>query len=774
MDPVGGVRRSGWLSGVILLGFFALPSLWAAQFAGEPSRESVTLKGRVVEKAGGAPLDGVGVTLLSPKSSTVTGGRGEFVLPGVPEGLRQLIFEKDGYLPVILKVRVQAGGGELFVEAALEAFKKEITVTADQFSGAENIASSRQRLSGAEARRIPGIFEDVSRALQVIPGVASSGDFKNDLIVRGGSPAENLFMIDSIQVPSLSHFGSQNSSGGSIGLLDANLIRDIEFSSGGFPAYYGDKISSVTRVLLREGNRSGVSSRLNLSLFGASGEIEGPLFSSRGSWIFSLRKDYFSVIPSDLTLGLTVIPDFADGQLKLVYDLSPRLQLSAIGLASKDSLNIEEADVPPDQRMKINTGDELGVYGATLKALLGADGVAYFTLARTTDRYSYSRFSHGLERNTIRAEDRDVTVRADGEFYLFSKLQILTGLSVKALEAAHHVYYSGGYIVIDRMGFQFTKKNADAHLASDKEAFYVQASYPLTARLKATAGARGDYFRYIRGFSLGPRVGLSYAVLPGSEVRLSYGVYTQAPETFWLDSDPANRDLPFLRAEHVTLGLEHKLRPDLRAKVEVYAKTYRNYPVDKSNPYLTLADEGGSVIPTYFGSRLLGVGTGFARGVEVSLEKALSGRFSWLVDYSYSVVKYKALDGVLRPGDYDFRHIVNAVLSYRPTASFDVSLRWRFAGGQPYTPFDLRLSESKNTSYFDLTKINTLRYPPYHRLDLRLEKRFTFKKWALAVSLDLENVYNRRNIYYIFWEDGRQKNVYFLPIIPLVGLQAEF
>jgi hypothetical protein len=129
---------------------------------------------------------------------------------------------------------------------------------------------------------------------------------------------------------------------------------------------------------------------------------------------------------------------------------------------------------------------------------------------------------------------------------------------------------------------------------------------------------------------------------------------------------------------------------------------------------------------------------------------------------------------VLRPGDYDFRHIVNAVLSCRATASFDVSLRWRFAGGQPYTPFDLRLSESKNTSYFDLTKINTLRYPPYHRLDLRLEKRFTFKKWALDASLDLENVYNRRNIYYIFWEDGRQKNVYFLPIIPLVGFQAEF
>lgn len=354
-------------------------------------------------------------------------------------------------------------------------------------------------------------------------------------------------MIDSVQVPSLSHFDSQNSSGGSIGLLNSNLIRDIEFYSGGFPAYYGDKLSSVTRVLLREGSRSSVSARLNLSLFGVSGEVDGPLFSNNGSWTFSLRKDYFSAIPSDLTLGLTVIPDFADGQLKLVYDFSPRLQLSAIGLASKDSLNIEEADLPPDRRMKINIGDELGVYGATLKALLGPDGVAYFTLSGTSDRYSYSQFSHGLERNTIQADDRDITARADGEFFLFSKLQLLTGLAFKALEAGHHVYYSGGYIVIDRMGFQFTRKNADAHFASDKEAFYVQASYPLTLRLKTTVGVRGDYFRYIHDFSLSPRLGLSYAFLPQSEVRFSYGIYTQAPETFWLDSDPANRDLPFLR-----------------------------------------------------------------------------------------------------------------------------------------------------------------------------------------------------------------------------------
>ena len=137
-----------------------------------------------------------------------------------------------------------------------------------------------------------------------------------------------------------------------------------------------------------------------------------------------------------------------------------------------------------------------------------------------------------------------------------------------------------------------------------------------------------------------------------------------------------------------------------------------------------LANLSRSVIPTYYGSPLVSAGSGYARGFEVSVEKTLRDKWSWLIDYSYSVVKYKALDGVLRYGDFDLRHLLNAVASYRVSVTLDVSMKWRYAGGQPYTPFDLQLSELKDTSYFDLTRINTLRYPAYHRL----EKRFAFKK----------------------------------------------
>ena len=232
--------------------------------------------------------------------------------------------------------------------------------------------------------------------------MATSGDFKNDLIVRGGSPAENLFLLDSIVVPGLSHFGSQNSSGGFFGLLNANLVKDLDFYSGGFPAIYGDRLSSVTRVGLREGDRGRLSGRLNLSLFGATGTFEGPLPAGLGSWIASLRKDYFGVIPRNLTLGMTVVPDLADAQTKIVVDLSPRLQLSLVGLGAVDRITIEESGGDVASRMHMEIRDRLDVYGATLKSILGRFGVAYFTVSRTRSLYNYSEIRNGQENYGIR------------------------------------------------------------------------------------------------------------------------------------------------------------------------------------------------------------------------------------------------------------------------------------------------------------------------------------------------------------------------------------
>jgi len=172
----------------------------------------------------------------------------------------------------------------------------------------------------------------------------------------------------------------------------------------------------------------------------------------------------------------------------------------------------------------------------------------------------------------------------------------------------------------------------------------------LTQRLKATAGVRADRFDATGRTAVSPRFGLSYAFRDGTAVHVSYGIYNQAPETFWINCDPSNRSLSYLRTESAVLGFSSILRSNIRLTAEVFGKSYSYYPVDKANPYQTLANLGGSVIPTYFGSPLLSAGKGFARGIELAIQKLRRNRWSWSASYSYSTVKFQALDGVLRAG----------------------------------------------------------------------------------------------------------------------------
>jgi hypothetical protein len=743
-----------------------------AQF---PSSADFLLRGRITDRESRAPLAGARVSLIDTRFAAVAGEDGSYLLSAVPAGDYQCLIEKDGYLPLVTRVRAAGAAREIVISAALEVLRSEITVVAKEAERPETIASSRLSLTGMEVRKLPGTFEDVSRALQSVPGVASAGDFRNDLIVRGGSPAENLFMLEWIQLPGLSHFGSQNSSGGGyFGLLDSRLIKTIDFYSGGFPAAYGDKLSSITRVVLREGNRSRFSGSAYFSLLGLSGSAEGPLFGGKGSWLATVRKDYFFAVPKDMTMELTVMPELFDAQAKAVLDLSKRLQLSVLGLAGSDSIRIEESDEPPARRMTIDFKDHTYVGGATLKWLLGGSGVVYFSLSRTDSRNIYTEWNNSQERYTTRSDGKETGARADLEIFPLAGLQVMAGLSCRRVEAGDHIYFRGGYVMIDRMGFTYTKKNTDIGLDSNKWAAYLQTSYPLTPRLKATAGVRADRFDAVGKTAVSPRFGLSYELRTGMTVRASLGIYHQAPETFWINCDPSNRSLSYLRTENVSFGFTSVVRSDIRMTAEVFGKNYHNYPVDTYNPYQTLANLGGSVIPTYFGSPLVSKGKGFARGAELSVQKLRTGRWSWSASYSYSTVKFQALDGVLRPGDFDYRHLANALVSYRISPSWDVSVRWRLSGGQPYTPFDMKQSIQRDWTYYDLAKINTLRYPAYHRLDLRIDKSFVFKKWTLEAYLDIQNVYDRKNVYYKFWNDAAEHTVYYLPLIPFIGIQAGF
>lgn len=730
--------------------------------------------GKVLDRVTQQPLPKVRVSIIGTQFKAETDSQGQFRFEDVPVGSYQLLFDREGYRPrVVSNIVVSTGHvSQHVIEMDLAVIEEKITVTADYFSKEATSFTSTRNLTYEEVRRMPGASEDISRVIQSMPGVAVSSDMKNDIIVRGGSPSENLFIIDNIQIPNINHFGAQGASGGAVGLVNTDFIHDINFYSGGFPAAFGDKLSSALKIILREGNRDRFSGDINLNMAGFGGTFEGPLFSKKGSWMFSLRRSYLELL-SGLSLGLTAVPEYWDFQTKIVYDLSKRNQLSIVGVGGIDSMKIKNFDDPFVGYLGVENKQREYVLGINLKSLWGKNGYSILTLSKSLNKFFNDVSSREGRIYKDDSHEGEENLKFDLEYSLTPKTQVAAGLSFKRIETSNDIFIIGGY---DPFGLYQPPKDIQLKLKTFKAATYLQLSHKLSAHLRGTFGVRGDYFDYIHKFALSPRIGLSYQIFPRHSLNFSYGIYFQSPEYIWLVSHTENSSLNYLRAVHIAFGWEFLVREDTKLIVEVFNKEYKNYPVDVNNPFFTLANSGGYFGPSFFGGKLLSTGTGFARGIEFFIQKKLARKLYGLINYSYSVVKFKALDGVLRPGDFDYRHIFTSIIGYKPSDTWEFSFKWRYTGGRPYTPFDEELSKISGNGRIDLTRINALRFPPYHRLDLRFDRRFHFRRWNLVVYFNLQNAYNRGNIYGFIWDEVNEKTttIYQWRIMPVGGISIEF
>jgi len=739
-----------------------------------PQGKTGSIHGKVLDRVTQQPLPEAHISILGTKLETETDIQGRFHFKSVPVGIYQLLFERAGYRPrVVSNIVVSTGHvNQPVVEMDLAVIKEEIIVLADYFSKEATSITSTQNLNYEEIRRMPGASEDISRVIQSMPGVAVSSDMKNDIIVRGGSPSENLFMIDNIQIPNINHFGSQGASGGAIALVNTDFIHDVTFYSGGFPAAFGDKLSSVLKIVLREGNRDRFSGDVNLNIAGFGGTFEGPLFSKKGSWMFSLRRSYLELL-SGFSLGLTAVPEYWDGQMKIVYDLSERNQLSIVGVGGIDRIQIKNFDDPFVGYLRVDSRDREYVLGISLKSLWGKNGYSILTLSKSMSKFFNDVNDREGKIYKSDSSEEEFTLKFDFEYSLSQKTQFAAGISHKRIESGNDIFIKGGY---DPFGLYQPPKDINLKLDTSKTSTYLQLSHHFYPQLRATLGIRGDYFAYIDRFSLSPRLGLSYQISPRHSLNFSYGIYFQSPECIWLVSHSENSSLKYLRADHIIFGWEFLWREDIKLSIEVFNKEYKNYPVDVNNPFFTLANSGGYFGPSFFGGKLLSKGTGFARGIEFFIQKKLARKLYGLVNYSYSIVKFKALDSILRPGDFDYRHIFTSIIGYKPSDAWEFSFKWRYTAGRPYSPFDEGLSRVIGDGRLDLERINALRFPSYHRLDLRVDRRFHFKRWNLVIYFDLQNAYNRGNIYGFIWDKEGEKvtTIYQWRIMPIGGFSIEF
>ena len=345
-----------------------------------------SVHGSVIDAATQQPLPGAAIVVLDRGLDTVTGDRGRFVVAGVPVGLHRLQVVLAGYEPAILHDVVVRANRITTVAVALDeavGVREVVEVTPDYFSADEEEAVSTVSFSFEEIRRSPGAAGDVSRMLQMLPSIGIQADQRNDLIVRGGSPVENLTVVDNIEIPSINHFSTQGASGGGIGMLNTDLIADVSFSAGGFSAEHGDRLSSVMVVTQREGNRSEFDAEISASMVGAGVLLEGPLALGRGAWVLSARRSFLDLIAPAIGTG-GVVPQYSNVQGMATLDVGPTHRIRLLGLGGFDALHEDDRD----GEVIANTHQYVG--GANWRWLWSGDGYAETSLAYTRSAYRVS------------------------------------------------------------------------------------------------------------------------------------------------------------------------------------------------------------------------------------------------------------------------------------------------------------------------------------------------------------------------------------------------
>ena len=764
-----------------ILGLALMPAA-GAFFRAAAQEPQGRVTGRVVNATTQQPIQGAVVQLEGTTLGTMSDATGSFDLPVVPPGIYSLSARAVGFAPYVMSDVVVGSGKPLTVrvELAPQAIRLEaLEVGPSYFQPPIQAAVSTQELGAEDVRRAPGVQEDVVRAVALLPGVAVTAAGRNDLIVRGGAPYENLFVVDGIEVPNINHFGSQGSTGGPLSLINIDLVQDVAFSSGGLAAKWGGRTASFTNITLREG-ADVPSGELNLSATGFGAIVEGPL-GNNGSFLLSARRSYLDLLFK--AAGFSFVPAYWDFQLKTSNRIDDANRISFLGIGALNSVTFfnETADDRYDNSRILSPEQNQYFAGLTWEHLLER-GLLTVTLGRTYTRFrSLQQDSLVPPTDVLRgySTEGENSLRADLVLDPAPRLELDVGSVTKFASTLDYDVFLDGSLRLDQNGVP-RPLTADTSFTAFRTAAYAEARYWVTSAARVSVGLRGNYYGFLSdAFRLAPRVGLRLEPAATTAVTLSYARTYQAPSYIWLVGDPANADSlgPF-HADQVVVGIEHRLREDLKLQAETYYKVYGDYPARIFRPEAVLAPAGYEDATTDipFGLEPLdNAGTGRAYGVELFLQKRLSSVPVYgLASIAVSRSEFKAIDGITRAGAYDGRVIANVLAGWRINTGWEVSGKFRLATGLPTTPF---IESGPEAGRLDFTRYNAgPRLPTFHALDVRVDRRWSFRGWQLDVYVDVQNVYGHKNVSQYTWNPrtGEVEPNDSLGILPSIGVNVEF
>lgn len=732
------------------------------------------ITGRVLDAVTEQPLVGANVIIVGTTLGAAADAEGRFRIEGLTPGMYSLRTTVVGYAPAITSDVVVTAVKPAAVEIRLSEMLIDVStveVVAAPFQRMPEAPLSNFLQTNEEIRRLPGGFEDVVRAISILPGVAQAEPGRNDLVVRGGAPSENLYVVNNIELPTINHFGTQGIGGGPLSFINLDFVRGTSFSTGGFGVPFGDKLSSVLDIRLRDGrtDRFGGKATLSATQFGLN--LEGPP-TDDGSFIFSARRSYLDLFFK--AAGFAFVPEYWDFLLSGSQQLTRSDHLSYLGIVVWD--NVKLFNDTPDKRFensRILASDQRHyISGASWRHFLSR-GYTRLTLSRVETRYR-SRQNDSLLVPIFKniSRETEFSLRADALYQVWKGFELSGGVQVKRLSLNTNIDLNT-YIPNFQQSISL---RTSLFIPVTKSAAYLQVSQ-LIGGLRISLGGRWDAFSVLEHPNAwSARAALSYMISPKVSLNVSVGDYAQAPSLIWLVANPANRQLRHIRARQFVGGTDLVLRDDTKVTLELFLKRYNDYPASLLRPYLVLANTGAGFggaedgFSSFGFEPLVSEGSGLSRGVELFVQKKFSDIPCYgTVSVGYSQSEFRALDGILRPGSFDQRWIINLGGGYVFDERWEISGRFRLASGRPYTPYT-------PAGTLDLSQYNSARLRTNHSLDVRVDRRWHFETWVLITYLDIQNIYNRKPVTVPRFNarTGQPEEGRAIGILPSIGVSAEF
>ncbi|MBL7682403.1 MAG: TonB-dependent receptor [Flavipsychrobacter sp.] len=727
------------------------------------------INGTIKDKKTQEPIPSVTVTLEGTTTGAASDFEGNFRIDNIPPKTYNLKIQAVDYKPQVIYNVVITSGNAQTLTIEMEANNislNEVVVRANPFQKNAETPLSIQSLSAQEIKSNPGGNFDISRVIQAFPGVGgtsgSVGGYRNDLIIRGGAPNENVYYLDGIEVPVINHFATQGSAGGPTGIVNISFIEDVSLYTSAFPSKFDNPLSGVLQMKQRRANPDKVQGNVRLSATELAVTADGPI-NKKLTFLSSVRRSYLQLLFG--ALQLPIRPSYWDFQYKLDYKINKNLSFYTLGIGAIDNFTFNTPDEQTPENIyilksnpTINQWNYTNGYG--LKGLMNK-GYWNLTFSRNMLNNQLNKFEDNqnpVESQRIlriRSTEAENKLRFDFNKY-YNTWSYSWGLMAQYAQFENEVYSRVLAEIKDANGNIVQPAyiiNANTNINLWKYGAFAQVAKNLFKdRLNLSFGIRTDGNSFTTdgsnlGNTISPRLAASLLLLENLKFNASVGRYYKMPSYTVLGYQAAgvftNKTSRYIQSDHAVAGFEYIPKSGMRFTLEGFYKLYNNYPVSAVDG-ISLANKGGDF--SVLGNEpVIANGKGRSYGVEFQFQQKFTKNFYAVLSYTYYKSEFTNANGLYAPASWDNTHLLSFIGGYKFRRNYELGVKFRYQGGAPYTPFDMAASQrnylSTGTAVYDYSQFNQLRLGSFHSMDIRLDKKWNYKKWSLDVYIDITNLY---------------------------------